>query len=95
MEMLTAYYGLDWLSSILGLLGLYLVTEKKSIGFLLTASAVVIASVVSVMAHQYGFLIANVVTLALALRGYGKWRSERLATLEVMASDVVTDAEVK
>jgi nicotinamide riboside transporter PnuC len=77
-EFLTTYYGLDWLSSILGLVGLYLVSEKKAVGFLATASAVVIAAVVALMAGQFGFLLANTVTFALALRGYYRWRQSEV-----------------
>ena len=73
MEIFTTYYGLDWLSSILGLIGLYLVTEKQRLGFLFTATAVVLAAIVAVMAGQYGFLVANSVTMFLALRGFVKW----------------------
>ena len=74
MELFATYYGLDWLSSVLGLLGLYLVTEKRSVGFVLTALSVILAAAVAVMAEQYGFLLANTATLVLAVRGYYKWR---------------------
>lgn len=71
---LFSYYGLDWASSIIGLLGLYLVSEKRRLGFLFTAASVILAAVVAVMAAQYGFLIANSATLLLAIRGYLKWK---------------------
>jgi len=76
MELFTAYYGLDWLASLVGLLGLYLLTEKIRVGFLLTAVSVIVASVVSVVADQYGFLLSNIVTFGLALRGYQRWNRE-------------------
>ena len=77
MELFTAYYGLDWLASIVGLLGLYLITEKKPVGFLLTATSVIVASGVSVAADQYGFLISNLVTFFLAVRGYAQWSNDK------------------
>ena len=74
MELFTAYYGLDWLASLSGLLGLYLITEKKPVGFLITAASVIVAAGVSVAADQYGFLLSNIVTFLLALRGYRRWQ---------------------
>ncbi len=73
MEFLTTYYGLDWFSAITGLVGLYLVTEKNRIGFVLTAFSVVLAATVAIMAGQYGFLLANAITLVLTLRGFYRW----------------------
>ena len=73
MDWFSTYYGLDWASSIVGLIGLYLVTEKRPVGFLLSATAVLFAVVVALMAGQYGFLLSNVVTFFLSLRGYVKW----------------------
>ena len=73
MELFFTYYGPDWLSSVVGLVGLYLVTEKKRVGFLLTIFSVCLAGVVAVMAGQYGFLVANTATFILAARGYIKW----------------------
>jgi len=78
LELFTAYYGLDWLASLSGLLGLYLVTEKKPVGFLITAASVVVAAGVSLWADQYGFLISNLVTFFLALRGYVRWKREQV-----------------
>lgn len=74
MEFLTAYYGLDWLSAAVGLIGLYFVTEQKALGFLLTALSVLLAATVAVMAGQYGFLVANAATLIIVTRGFLKWR---------------------
>jgi nicotinamide riboside transporter PnuC len=62
------------LSALLGLCGLYLVSEKKPIGFLVTASSVLFAVWVAIMAGQYGFLVANAVTFALSVRGYYRWK---------------------
>ena len=76
------YYGLDWLASFSGLLGLYLITEKKPIGFLITAASVIVAAGVSLWADQYGFLISNIVTFFLALRGYLRWKREQISIIQ-------------
>ena len=83
LELFTGYYGLDWVASLTGLLGLYLITEKKPVGFLITAGSVIVAAGVSVWADQYGFLISNSVTFVLALRGYLRWKREQSVTTEV------------
>lgn len=69
----TQYYGLDWLSVLFGLSGFYLVSEKNPLGFVLTFVSVLLAASVAVLAGAYGFIIANVVTAAIAIRGYMKW----------------------
>ena len=69
------YYGLDWVSVVFGLIGLYLVTEKNRIGFLFTVISVVLAAVVAMYAGAYGFILANIVTAILAIRGYIKWNN--------------------
>jgi len=73
-----AYYGLDWISSVLGLIGLYLVGEKRSSGFLFTVISVIMAAIVAISANQYGFLLANLVTCILSVRGYRKWKQEEI-----------------
>ena len=78
MELFTAYYGLDWASAIVGLIGLYFVTEENLFGFVLTALSVSLAAVVAIMAGQYGFLLANAATFVLAVRGYYKWRKRKM-----------------
>jgi len=68
------YYGLDWVSFLLGVTGMILLTNKRAFGFLLSALSVLFAAVVAIMANQYGFLAANVVSFVVALRGFLKWR---------------------
>jgi hypothetical protein len=67
------YYGLDWASMMLGFVGLYLITEKRRIGFVFAFFGFVAAVATALIAHQYGFIAANLISLGLMIRGYLKW----------------------
>jgi nicotinamide riboside transporter PnuC len=75
MEILLQYYGLDWLSMILGFTGAWMITEKRPIGFLFTILSVLFALATALMANQYGFVIANIISIGIAGRGYYKWKN--------------------
>ena len=77
LEGFSRYYGLDYVSFILGVSGTILLTKKNEFGFLFTASSVVLASIVAVIAQQYGFLIANSVSFVLLIRGFLVWKREK------------------
>ena len=70
------YYGLDWIAIIFGIVGYLYITEKKAVGFLFNATAVLIAANVAIIASQWGFLVANLVQFIVATRAYIKWRKE-------------------
>jgi len=70
------YYGLDWLAMLLGFSGMWLLGKKHKVSFLFTAGGMVCGFIVSIMADQYGFIVANSVMLVIALRNYALWNSE-------------------
>lgn len=76
VQNLTTYYGLDWLTIVLGVIGYLLITEKKAIGFLFNASSVTMAASVALIASQWGFLFANLIQFVVAIRAYIKWRED-------------------
>lgn len=67
------YYGLDWLSVLLGLIGTYMLGEHRKEGFLLIVMSVSCAASVAVMAETYAFLVANLAAIFLNIRGYIRW----------------------
>lgn len=73
---ITTYYGLDYLSFIFGIIGTILLTKKNELGFVMSAISVAFASVVSVIAGQYGFILANTVTFILLISGFLAWRKD-------------------
>lgn len=70
------YYGLDWLSVSLGLYGMWLLGKKRKISFLFTAVGMLVAFFVSILAAQFGFVVANVIMFVIALRNYWLWSQE-------------------
>ena len=81
MDFLLQYYGMDWASMILGFAGAWMITEKNAAGFLFSIVSVVLALMTALMANQYGFIVANVISIIIAARGYYKWVcAERVPT---------------
>lgn len=57
---------------IIGFIGMYFLSEGNTYGFLIIFVSVLLAFIVAIMANQYGFIIANLVNMAFALRGFFK-----------------------
>lgn len=70
------YYGLDWVSMVLGFFGLYLLTERKRLGFLFSFGGFGAALVTAFIAGQYGFMVANAISIGLSVRGLLKWKED-------------------
>lgn len=81
LEGLSTYYGLDYLSFILGAIGIIFLTSKKSSGFLFSAISVILAAITAIIAKQYGFLLANSLNVFLLIRGYYIWKKENKENL--------------
>lgn len=76
MNSFATYYGLDWLSFFFGISGMYLISEKRQIGFLLQAISVICAVGCSLIAGQFGFVISNLVMFGIVVYGYWNWQEE-------------------
>lgn len=70
-----AYYGIDWLSVILGLYGSYLVSERNKFGFVLVAVSALCATWVCLVAGTYAFLASNIPAVLINMRGFLKWHN--------------------
>jgi nicotinamide riboside transporter PnuC len=79
-----AYLGLDWASMLFGFLGMYLLGNRNPVGFICAIIACALALIVSLMAEQNGFIVANIINSILAGLGLYKWR--RSATRSVAES---------
>ncbi len=71
------YYGLDWLSMLIGFAGGWLVTSHNRWGFLLVILSTLFAAVTAVMASQYGFILANIINILIATRGFVAWKKTK------------------
>lgn len=70
------YYGLDWLSMLLGFYGMWLLGKKRKISFIFTGLGMVFALSVALLAQQYGFVFANLIMMTLSARNYIMWGAE-------------------
>lgn len=88
MDFLFQYYGLDWLSMMCGFAGAWLITEKKKVGFIFTLGSLFLAFVTALLAQQYGFVTANIISAGIAVRGFHKWTKEEQEAVLQTASDL-------
>jgi len=72
----TQYYGFDWLALIIGVVGIWKLGSKKRSGFIFYMLAAVCGFVFSVLANSVAYMVVNVITFSLQLRGYLKWRKD-------------------
>ncbi len=73
-QTLTMYYGLDWLSMLIGFAGGWLVTSQNRWGFLLVILSTIFAAATAIMASQYGFILANIINILISTRGFIAWK---------------------
>lgn len=69
-------YGLDWITMFFGVLGGYLMTQKDKRGILSNIVACSASFALALISHQYGFLISNLLTMAIMIRAYASWSAE-------------------
>lgn len=76
------YYGLDWLSMLLGFYGTWLITEQNRKGFLFLIVSVILAAITAIIANQFGFIVANMINACIATRGFFKWKTIEIKELK-------------
>ncbi len=75
-QSLSHYYGLDWLALVSGVSGTFLITSKMRGGFLLCGLAGVCGFIVAALSMQFGFVVYNLLMVAIMLKGYIDWGRE-------------------
>ena len=73
------YYGLDWLTMIFGLQGIFLLSHHNRLGFICNALSCVCSLAVALLAHQMGFMIYNAIFMAMTVRGFVVWHKPQIA----------------
>lgn len=77
MDDITRYFLIDWLAMALSLLGVYLLGNKKKIGFIIFAvSNLIWAGLGFTMMQSLGVAIGNLVFFVINTRGYIRWIRE-------------------
>lgn len=67
------YFGLDWASMVLGFWGSWIIGNRNRTGFVLIIASLILAFGTAVIAEQYGFLVANAISIVIAARNWAKW----------------------
>jgi len=75
MEFLFKYHGIDWIAIIMTFLTLYYLGEKRRCGFIYGILASLSWLTFGVLADSIANIIANVIFIALNLRGYLNWQN--------------------
>jgi nicotinamide riboside transporter PnuC len=76
MEMLLKYHGVDWIAMVLTFLTLYYLGEKRRSGFVFGILASISWLIFGVLVQSIANIVANVIFIALNLRGYLNWKKQ-------------------
>ena len=74
------FYGIDWLATVCGLMGVYLLGNKNKYGFLVFMLASLSWIAVGVFVGSFAIIIGSAIFFIMHLRGWFNWsRSEQEA----------------
>ena len=69
------YYGLDWIDAIYTILGIYFLSTKNKLGFILNAVGAISGFILFIILNSYPFMVLNIILVGLNLYGYLKWKN--------------------
>ncbi|MGB7207554.1 MAG: nicotinamide mononucleotide transporter [Pyrinomonadaceae bacterium] len=75
------YFGIDWVATVAGLTGVYLIGNKNKFGFLIMMIASLSWMTVGFMIQSLALILGSGVFFSLHVRGWIKWRREARADL--------------
>ena len=70
------FYGIDWLATVCGLTGVYLIGSKNRYGFLVMMIASLSWMTVGFLIGSLALIVASVIFFALHGRGWLNWRRD-------------------
>ena len=73
---LLQFYAVDWLATVAGLTGVYLIGSKKRIGFLIMMVASLSWLTVGFLIHSLALIVGSTVFFSLHIRGWWRWRKD-------------------
>ncbi|HEX8264873.1 MAG TPA: nicotinamide mononucleotide transporter [Pyrinomonadaceae bacterium] len=68
------YYGIDWLATVCGLSGVYLLGNKNKIGFILFMIASLSWMIFGVLTGSIAMTIGSLIFFTMHLRGFLNWK---------------------
>lgn len=69
-------YGIDWLATVCGLTGVYLLGSKRRIGFLIMMMASLSWLTVGFIIESLALIVGSIVFFSLHVRGWWRWSKE-------------------
>lgn len=83
------YYGIDWLATVFGLTGVFLLGNKNKYGFLIFMMASASWITFGVLTGSIAVVIGSSIFLIMHLRGWLAWRKdERNTVLETQSASM-------
>lgn len=70
LNIITAYYGLDWLALAFGISGSYMISNQNRFGFLLSCVGCLCGFFVAIISSQFGFVVYNLLLVGIMARGF-------------------------
>lgn len=70
------FYGIDWVATIAGLTGVYLIGSKNRFGFLIMMMASTSWFTVGVIIGSLPLMLGSIVFFCLHMRGWINWRKQ-------------------
>ena len=70
------FYGIDWLATVCGLTGVYLIGSKNRYGFLIMMMASLSWMTVGFMIGSSALIVGSAIFFGLHVRGWMKWRRD-------------------
>ena len=67
------YYGIDWLATVCGLAGVYMLGNKNRAGFVSLAVASVSWFAVGFMVGSWALMFGSLIFFTLHVRGFNRW----------------------
>ena len=78
-EILSQYFGVDWLAMCLTFSAIYLLGNKSRMGFLVMMAGNLCWSAIGLWAHSYAMILANLGFFSMNVRGFLKWAPSEAA----------------
>lgn len=72
-SLLGKYYGVDWILMLTVFVGIFLLGEKKKLGFIVGMLSAVFGLIFSIQIASVANGVSSFVLLALYMRGYLRW----------------------
>jgi len=67
---------IDWIACVVGLLGMYMVTKKNGIGFIVLVLSSLLWLVYAITIASYGMIVSSVIYAIVEIVGYFKWKKD-------------------